>query len=355
MTTESNAGIPQADNARIVEAINRSSGETAEAIRSMAQDLKEIFQQTGTEANRLLEDLKQSTLGVQSSVQALGDLVDATSERTIAEIKRSAYLSGQMEVAKQKAELDAIDPDLANQNQDLEQQHTNTNNRMDRIGDKYGDIADELEDSYDRDIRRLGGYIYNIVENEYGSTVAQQNEAPGFQLMANTTRQNTDERETALGNQLELIHEAGRSYVDTYNQLERELRSHELARSVPAIQGEQVAVPFWVVTVENAQGEEETWVIPPSSVIADEATEGEIVSGTPIGGYGELHSLLEERIRQIAEQKVTWRPHTEEERERLESGLERLHEDGMIGPIMLDFVKQALGDRVPQLGEGVQP
>ena len=356
--------MPTEDANYIVNALNnlgrslenstsRVSSQASKDFSDMANQLARIIQQTAGETQDRLDAVRKGLFAVQSGLDLMRELIERTGERTIEEIQKGSELNGRMEVAKQMAALDVVSPSLANQAQGLEQQHENIDGRMERVGEKYDDMSDELEESYNRDIRRLGDYIYNIVENEYGLHVADSNAIPGFQIMAQTTKKNTEEREAILSERLALAAEAGRNYVESYDRLEQGMKAFGLDRTIPGIEEEQVAIPFWIVTVENAEGKEETWVIPPSMVLSGGDTDGETMTAAPLAGYAELQTFLGKYVNLSQNQIAPWKQGPLAAPASIEEGLKILSGEGIIGPLMLGYLNQALADSPIRTAEGV--
>ena len=130
---------------------DRYSSRTIDAIES----LTDVIKDTSIESNRHLEALQESIVGIHTGLTDVRDRIQVS----IDEMRKSASTNAQLEVAKQMANLEVVAPEVGELLQDLERQSSRIDSRMGRVMEKFASIADELEKSYDRDVRRLGDYI----------------------------------------------------------------------------------------------------------------------------------------------------------------------------------------------------
>ncbi|MDP6455322.1 MAG: hypothetical protein QF898_18710 [SAR202 cluster bacterium] len=322
---------------------DRYSSRTIDAIES----LTDVIKDTSIESNRHLEALQESIVGIHTGLTDVRDRIQVS----IDEMRKSASTNAQLEVAKQMANLEVVAPEVGELLQDLERQSSRIDSRMGRVMEKFASIADELEKSYDRDVRRLGDYIYDIVENEYAKIVAARSAAPGFQIMVETTSDNSRERSQLLAEALAKTEAAGNELVESMALSERATNEWKLDPELPDLMDETVAIPFWTVTVENADGKEETWLVPPSVLTGQ--TDGETAQVENVREYDELLRLVRDRVLKMSSEDITYQQTDENQSELLANDLEDLRDEGIIGDVMLEFSKQALDDQPIEIGEGI--
>ena len=337
----------QIDNSMndIDKSFDRYSSRTIKAIES----LTEVIKDTSIENNRHLEALHDGIIGIHGGLTDVRDRIQVT----IDEMRKSASTNAQLEVAKQMANLEVVVPEVEELVKDLNKQSSRIDNRMARVMEKFSDIAEELDKSYDRDVRRLGDYIYDIVENEYAKIIAARSAAPGFQIMVETTSDNSRERSQLLAQALEKTEAAGNQLVESMALSERATNEWKLDPELPDLMDETVAVPFWTVTVENADGNEETWLVPPSILTGH--TDGEMAQTESMREYDELLRLVRERVLKMSRESITCQKTDDNQSKILASDLDDLRDEGIIGDVMLEFSKQVLSDQPIEIGEGILP
>ena len=132
---------------------------------------------------------------------------------------------------------------------------------------------------------------------------------------------------------------------------ERATNEWKLDPELPDLMDETVAIPFWTVTVENADGKEETWLVPPSVLTGQ--TDGETAQVENVREYDELLRLVRDRVLKMSSEDITYQQTDENQSELLANDLEDLRDEGIIGDVMLEFSKQALDDQPIEIGEGI--
>jgi uncharacterized protein YoxC len=327
------------------QSFDRYSSRTIKAIES----LTEVIKETSFETVRHLESLNEGISGVHTGLSDVRDRIQVT----IDEMRKTATTNAQLEIAKQMANLEVVSPEVNELLEDLNRQSSRIDARMDRVMGKFSGIAEELDKSYDRDVRRLGDYIYDIVENEYAKIVASRSATPGFQIMVETAYDNSKDRTQLLAQALEQTEAAGNQLVDSMALSDRATNEWKLEPELPDLMDETVAIPFWTVTVETAEGKEETFIVPPSVLTGDANAETAGIEHLP--EYEELLRLAGDRVLQMSHDSVTHSEMDDNQPEIIAGDLDDLRDEGVIGDVMLEFSKQVLRDQPINLGEGILP
>jgi len=195
--------------------------------------------------------------------------IQAGTQETVRQLQTSIEVNTRTEIAKEIAILNAIGPIIQVQVDNLGKEEKRASKNAERVELKYDEIEKELNDSYLRDIRHLGAHIYDILENDYEKGVRKRYSRSGYGLLSQAISDTENERREGISRRLAWAKQEVQKFAGKRRQFRQNITS-KLVDGLKHLQGQDIAISFWVVTVRDEAGIAREVAIGPSRVkVAD--------------------------------------------------------------------------------------
>jgi len=222
---------------------------------------------------RYLEtSIKSIVQEITRSFDSLQKTLEASAKATVKEIQRSAEVSGRIEIAKQIAQLNAITPIVEEQTNMLESEVKRGESYAERIVTKYDSIEGELDESYERDIRRLGAHIYDILENDYQKGIEDRYSRSSYDLASRAAIRIDIDRSESIFSHVKKAREEITKFAGKRLSFRESVANKLIEEKVP-VEKKGVAIPFWIIKIKDSNGEISNTIVGPSMIVKKQGGE----------------------------------------------------------------------------------
>lgn len=282
---------------------------------------------------------------LSSQMERLTAVIEDGTKRTVEEIHKVAESAAKTELAKERAELKAVSPLLREQNTQIEVQRQKTVNGLIEIQRKFDKIAQELWQSYIRDIRRLGAHIFEIVEQEYKRGMERRVVEAEYDIFTGITKKVYEKNSGNLAGWMEKTRDAARQFINMRQQFKATLTERKLDTTVPS--GQEFAVPVWLVKIQDNLGNVSWKVIGLSKL--NKVEEGEYKCNyTENSSYAEVKDKVQSNIDSIVN-SLNWQNTTEAEKKAIEGKLDELAAAKIISGDLKRIISRSFEGEIPTL------
>lgn len=210
-----------------------------------------------------IDNLGKKIVNMQNTIQ---NTMTRGTDATLEELRSSSRVNARVEIAKQIAEVTAIKPIVQEQIMNLNAEVERISERQDMIVGRYDAMEKELEDSYRRDIRRLGAHIYDILENDYQRGLESRYNRSGCGMLSEAVKLTDFKRNVNIHDHLDRAAIHIQKFVDR-RQIFRQSLNSKLIKNKGEFRYKEVAVPFWMIRVRKKDGKLINKIIGPSKLV----------------------------------------------------------------------------------------
>lgn len=196
--------------------------------------------------------LAQSLDRMGQSIDRLAESIRQGTERTVEEIHRTAEATARTEIAKQRAELKSIEPLIKKQGAQINEHAQKTIDLIGGLQKKFDKAAKDLWDSYVRDIRHLGGHIFEILEVEYQRGIEGRVRVAEFDIFTGITQKVYEKGSQNLSSWLSRARDSTKQFVGLRRQFKNTLTTYKLNHVTS--RGTEFAIPVWLLKTEDETG-----------------------------------------------------------------------------------------------------
>ena len=243
------------------------------------------IEQLRRELNSVREHVGNLERGLARSLESLADATLKSAEAITEEVRRNTEVQALQEVAKQEAQLLAVEPIIVEQRNTIGDEVNRFDADQKRMVEKYDRLFRELQESFYRDIRRLGQKIFELVEEAYGAAIETRIKEPTLPDVEAGLIEVVEDRTSAIQAAYQGLGDAADEFVSRRTDFTRGFSQWLAPRKAGTEQPIDVAIPFWIVEVREGE-QDQVAVVPRMRLAGDVTGMGSLPSPKSFASWG---------------------------------------------------------------------
>ena len=226
-------------------------------LHPLLSNISERIGNVRTEIQNLIGEVQKIREAIKEGVDAI---VDAINDNTQAQ--------AEVKLIDEMSEVHSLEPQITAEETTIEEERDELEATLDRIGERYQEKQEELDQKAEERIRDVGSHIFEIDEDEFEESV----ETPFVEHVTSTWAEfrehnNTvqSSREGSLRQAIDQAYDSIDGFIDRRERLLADIDHHRTDTSLTIDEPTPIQVPCWEITVERG-AESKTFVVGPSRI-----------------------------------------------------------------------------------------